>query len=98
MPFAALAERGAGYDRDLLLAEQAFAERLGGEAGRDDGGEHIERALRLKARQPHRAELAEQIAAADVVLCAHALDIVLAGRIASMPANCAVVGADMMPN
>src|SRR5699024_4482308 len=64
MPFAALAERAAGYDCDLLLAEQAFAEFLGGKPGRDNGREHIERALRLKAGQPHRAELAEQEAAA----------------------------------
>ena len=33
MPFAALAKGAAGYDCDLLLAEQALAELLGGKSG-----------------------------------------------------------------
>ena len=41
--------------------------------------EHIERALRLKALEAHRTQLAEQVAAAQVVLLAHALDVVLTG-------------------
>ena len=68
-----------GTTATCSLAQQALAELLGRQAGRLDGREHIERALRLKALQAHRAQLAEQKAAAQVVLRAHALDVVLAG-------------------
>ena len=82
MALAARAERAAGDDRDFLLVQQALAELLGGESGGFNGREDIERALRLEAVESHRAELAEQEAAAQVVLVAHSCDVVIARALA----------------
>lgn len=98
MALAARAERAAGDDRDLLLVQQALAELLGGQAGGLDGGEDIERALGFEAVESHRAELAEQEAAAQVVLVAHARDVVVARADGLDAGELRGRRADMMPN
>ena len=72
MTLAALTEGAARNDRDLLLVQQSLAEFITGKSGGLDRREHIERALRLKALEAHGTQLAEQVAAAQIVLLAHA--------------------------
>ena len=77
-PFAAVAERGAGDDGDLFLLQKAGREVVAGHAELADVREDVEGALRLKARQSHRAQRVEHEAASLVVGVAHHRDVVVA--------------------
>src|SRR5215472_15471550 len=50
-PFARRAERAARHDGHMLLEEELFGEFIGAEAGAGDGGEGVERSVRLVADQ-----------------------------------------------